>query len=173
MTLKLLLLTFLTSLSATAQTEGSIIVCNPKNKVELKTFMDTYEQSETIFRTLHTTKKLHANTYLASSDKKLECFFNIYATASGSEIYKFYDSIIPQPNEILFLFENDDPTGEFSDQSIFFKFGKDIVSALKNKTLSEDKIIGFLKCTVFPDAPFFTIAKVRQGFRNGVEKAGN
>lgn len=166
---KILLLFLLLSTIPFVLAQNGVILCKTNTEVDLKTFADTYEKSEDVFKTLHVTKKIKASS-IGSPDKKMELSFNIYATKSGSKIYTIYNEYIPKEDEILFLFENDDPVGEFSDQSIFFKFGTKISTALKNKIITKKDIVGFLKCAIFRNEPFFFSDKVFDALQFAEEK---
>ena len=152
----LLFLFVCSSFYAQIKEELVTIPCDTVAAIDLKTYMDFYQEDEYVSST-KTMRKAFVPTFFGDTSKRMDTIaISIYCDTFGHEVTKKYrdEQTHPKENEILFLFEIENEGKDVSTQKIYFKIGTKVQESIKRGSFNYKKLFSFLKCTVFKNDYF-------------------
>ncbi len=81
---------------------------------------------------------------------------NIFCSTRGELISGRFrnEQIQPKDNEFIFLFEIENDRNDISTHKIYFKVGSKVQESIDGKSFDYNKLLVFLKCTVFKNDYF-------------------
>lgn len=145
-----------TSGYAQIKVEQVTIKCDTVVAIDLKTYMDSYQEDEYV-STTKTMRKAFSPTFFGDTSKRMQTIvLSIYCDTFGHEVTKKYrdEQTQPKENEILFLFEIENEGKDISTQKIYFKIGSLVQQSIKNRSFNYKALFSFLKCSVFKNDYF-------------------
>lgn len=153
------LLLLIVSLSLNAQSYGELVTikCDTTAyKIDLKTYMDSYLDKGYSSLEKEMTKAFDPIFFGDKSKRMNKIVLSIFCTTRGELISDRYkdEQIRPKDNEIIFLFEIENDRNDISTHKIYFKVGSKVQESIHNKSFDYDKLLIFLKCTVFKNDYF-------------------
>lgn len=152
----LIILWLFNSSHAQIKVEQVTIKCDTVATIDLKTFMDVYQEDKYV-STTKAMSKAFAPTFFGDASKRMEnILLSIYCDTFGHEITKKYkdNQLQPKENEILFFFEIENDGKDISTQKIYFNIGSLVQQSIKNDSFNYKSLFSFLKCTVFKNDYF-------------------
>ncbi|UGS19918.1 hypothetical protein [Flavobacterium cyclinae] len=125
-------------------------------KIDLSTYMDTYYEENYVNPDKEMTKAFDPVFFGDTSNRMSAIVLTIFCSTRGELITGRFrnEQIQPKDNEIIFLFEIENTGNDISTQKIYFKVGGKVQESIHKKTFDYNKLLTFLKCTVFKNDYF-------------------
>ena len=154
-----ILLLTLVSFGIHAQTYGELVTIkcdSTASRIDLKTYMDNYIDKGYSSLEKEMNKSFDPVFFGDKSKRMNKIMLSVFSTTRGELISgRFRDEQLqPKDNEIIFLFEIENNGNDISTQKIYFKVGSKVQESIHSKSFDYNKLLIFLKCTVFKNDYF-------------------